>query len=146
MGVPGCPEFARWIASMHSARTVLIATVSASYVVVVVTAAPGSGGDGFGWQGSLPLRREQGRADDSGVVPQLGWDDGRPQLDQGQEFVGDVADAAADDDQLRPQHALNQVEIGLKPPGVLLPGHPIALADRLSRPLLGQASVERQVS
>ncbi len=40
IGVPGWPEFAFWIASMHRARMVLIATVSASRVVVVVTAAP----------------------------------------------------------------------------------------------------------
>jgi hypothetical protein len=41
------------------------------------------------------------------VVPQPGRDDRRSQLDQGHEFVSDVADATADDDQLRPQDTLD---------------------------------------
>src|SRR5215470_14465080 len=132
---------------MHSARTVLMATASASCVVVVVTAAPWSGvGTGAEPGRSLLPRCEHGGADDSGVVSQLGWDDRRPQLDQGQELVGDVADAPADDEQLRPQHALNQIEIGLQSPRILLPGHLVALADRLGGPVLGLGSVQRQVA
>jgi len=54
------------------------------------------------------LRRVQGSADDSGVVAQMGRDDRRPQLDMGQQFIGDVADSAADDDQLRPLKMLKR--------------------------------------
>ena len=61
----------------------------------------------FGSKQSLSRRGVQGGTDDSGVVPQPGRDDRRPQLDQGQEFVSDIADATADDNQLRPQHLLN---------------------------------------
>ncbi len=51
-----------------------------------------------------------------------------------------------DGDQPGPQHLLSQLEIGLKPVGILLPRRLIVPADRLGRPVLGLFAVQRKVS
>ena len=101
---------------------------------------PGRGGSG------LALVGQASGADDAGVVHQLGCDDRRAQVQQGQELVGLLADAAADDDQVGPEQVLDPAEVDLQPLGPRLPGQALLLLDARRGALLGVVPVDLQVA
>src|SRR5262245_60611717 len=68
--------------------------------------------------GVLPGERS---ADDAGLVLQLRRHDRRVELDVGQELVGLLADAAADDEEVGPEPVLEVTQVVLHALGPLLP-------------------------
>ena len=61
----------------------------------------------------------------------------RARREMGEEFLGLLAYAAADDDQVRPEEELDLVEILVESPGVLFPAQVIALAGAVRGSVLG---------
>src|SRR6185312_17334209 len=69
-----------------------------------------------------------GGAYDAGVVEHGRGDDRRPQRQLGQELVGLLANAAADDDEVGGEQRFHLVQVGVEPVGPLAPAELLFLA------------------
>ena len=67
-------------------------------------------------------------------------------VDVREELLRLLAHAAADDDELGPEERLEELEVLLQPVRPVLPREVLAVADRVRRPVLGVAAVERQMA
>src|SRR5215204_6402923 len=88
----------------------------------------------------------QGGPCDTGVVVHLGRHHLRARREVGEELLGLLAYAAADDDEVWPEEELDPVEVLVEAPGVLFPAQVIALAGAVCGAVLGVLAPDLDVS
>src|SRR5262245_50714860 len=85
---------------------------------------------------------DDGGSDDSGEVSERGHADLAVDVDAVEELVGELDDAAADDDQLRPDDVLQVLEIALEAVRPVLPGQVLLRARRVRYPRVGNVLLD----
>src|SRR5215204_6982451 len=83
---------------------------------------------------------------DTSVVVHLGRHHLRARREMGEELLGLLAYAAADDDEVWPEEELDSVEVLVEAPGVLFPAQVIALAGAVCGAVLGVLAPDLDVS
>src|SRR5215218_594419 len=87
----------------------------------------------------------QGGPGDTGVVLHLGPHHLRARREVGEVLLRLLADAPADDDEVRPQEVFDLAQVLVEPPGVVFPIQVVALAGGVRGPVLGVLAADLDV-